>query len=184
MVVMRSNYRGIIPLIDLASKLGVSRINYKMLIRASDESWALSRELKPEDPLIDKELCREILKVMDRAFVHAREKGVFLTNEAVRPAIYNRFPDLVEEPLDDTAWVADAETEARVERAIELVDLPIDELIRLNTAGSIRSGSAAPRLRCWKLRGTRRRRRPQRPRKSSMKTRPRWHRKNHERPVT
>lgn len=95
-VVCRSNYHEIPKLVHLAREIGVSQINYKMLI-----SGGVKAVFIPEDPLQDRGICVEIIDLMGDAANLARRFGISLTREAVTPAIYERHPDLLDPMLRD-----------------------------------------------------------------------------------
>lgn len=93
-VVMKSNYKEIFLLLDLAHDLGISAVNYKILVIPKIQGLSLYDELKDEDPLQDKELCKELIDTMGQAEKKAKKLGLRFMNEAVTPSIFERYPKL------------------------------------------------------------------------------------------
>ena len=102
-VITTDNYREIEQFARLAHDLGVDAVHYKMLIR--DEVPFVQRQDNAQikefadhlisiDPYSNKEICIEVLERMNKVDALVKEFNLFMPQDAVRPAIYAKYPDL------------------------------------------------------------------------------------------
>jgi MoaA/NifB/PqqE/SkfB family radical SAM enzyme len=92
-VIMRSNYHEMIKLVELAKELGVSGLNYMMLIRPPGKSFKRSI-LKDEDLLLEIDKCAEIIEALEKIKLECRRYNILLRPDRVSPVIYNKYPEL------------------------------------------------------------------------------------------
>jgi MoaA/NifB/PqqE/SkfB family radical SAM enzyme len=94
-VVMRSNYKEVLPFVDLALELGIWALNFMMLIPAMNKRRGeFYKRLQKEDLLRDKELAKEVLEIMKQVKSKAHKQGILLRPDRVTSAIYARYPEL------------------------------------------------------------------------------------------
>lgn len=115
-VIMRSNYKEVLKLLDLANNLGVEAVNYMMLITAHPILFSgrpvlqrFHERLQKENLLAEHEMGAEILGTMQQVREKAAELGIMLRPDRVSSYIYSKFPELSPSPSRPTILKARAE---------------------------------------------------------------------------
>jgi MoaA/NifB/PqqE/SkfB family radical SAM enzyme len=94
-VIMRSNYKEVLPFVDLAVELGIWALNFMMLIPYANKGRAeFYKRLQKEDLLRDKELAKEVLEIMKQVKSETHKHGILLRPDRVTTVIYARYPEL------------------------------------------------------------------------------------------
>jgi MoaA/NifB/PqqE/SkfB family radical SAM enzyme len=94
-VIMRSNYKEVLPFIDLALELGIWALNFMMLIPAMNKRRGeFYKRLQKEDLLSDTERTKEVLEIMKQVKSKTHKHGILLRPDRVTTAIYARYPEL------------------------------------------------------------------------------------------
>ncbi|MDX1701340.1 MAG: radical SAM protein, partial [Melioribacteraceae bacterium] len=94
-VIMRSNYKEVLPFVDLAVELGIWALNFMMLIPSvNTRRPEFYKRLQKEDLSRDKELAKEVLEIMQQVKSKTHKHGILLRPDRVTTVIYARYPEL------------------------------------------------------------------------------------------